>query len=85
LRKALADPQLLGHALSGDSWAPWRCLLIAAMGEELTEAECATFKAITGRDHEPGKRVNELVAVVVRQNPGVLCAHDLHRRALRSQ
>ena len=22
LRKALADPHLLGHALSGDSWAP---------------------------------------------------------------
>jgi hypothetical protein len=88
LRKALADPNLLGHALSGDSWAPWRTLLIAAMGEELTEQERGTFKAITGRDHEPGKRVNELVAVVGRRGGksracsvlmayiAGLCAHD---------
>ena len=37
LRKALADPQLLGGALTGDSWQAWRALLIAAMGEELTD------------------------------------------------
>ena len=54
LRKALNDKQLLGHVLSGDSWKTWRILLIAAMGEGLTEAERAVFKAITGRDREPG-------------------------------
>src|SRR6516225_8338987 len=67
LRKALADPHLLGHALSGDSWAPWRTLLIASMGEELTEVERVTFKAITGREHEPEQRVDQVVAVVGRR------------------
>jgi len=67
LRKALADPHLLGHALSGDSWAPWRTLLIASMGEELTELERVTFKAITGREHEPEQRVDQVVAVVGRR------------------
>jgi hypothetical protein len=67
LRKALQDPNLLGNALPGDSWAPWRTLLIAAMGEELTEDERDIFKHMTGREHEPGKRVAELVAVVGRR------------------
>jgi hypothetical protein len=34
LRKALSDPQVLGGALAGDSWLPWRILLIAAVGED---------------------------------------------------
>src|SRR5262245_4383100 len=67
LRKALADPHLLGHALSGDSWAPWRTLLIASMGEELTEVERLTFRAITGREREPLQRVHELAAVIGRR------------------
>jgi len=32
LRAALDDPRLLGEALPGDSWKPWRTILIAAMG-----------------------------------------------------
>ena len=67
LRRALSDPNLLGYALSGDSWAPWRTLLIASMGEELTEVERVTFKAITGREREPLQRVHELAAVVGRR------------------
>jgi len=67
LRRALTDPRLLGHAFVGESWTPWRILLIAAMGEELTDAERVIFKQITGRDQEPGQRVNELVAVVGRR------------------
>lgn len=35
----LLDPNLLGGALSGDSWRPWRTLLIAAMVEPLYEGE----------------------------------------------
>ena len=31
LRQALADPALLGGVLEGESWKPWRTLLIAAM------------------------------------------------------
>ncbi len=44
LREALSDPNLLGTAIAGDSWRSWRTLLIAAMGEELTEDERAIFE-----------------------------------------
>jgi hypothetical protein len=67
LRQALQDRSLLGQTLKGPSWQPWRTLLIASMGEELTPYERETFKAITGRDREPGQRVEELVAVVGRR------------------
>jgi hypothetical protein len=42
-------------------------LLIAAVGEELTEDERVVFKQITGRDREPGKFVAQLVAAVGRR------------------
>jgi hypothetical protein len=67
LRKALADPQLLGGALAGLSWRAWRVLLIAAMGEELDDEERVLFRALTGREREPGQRVNEFIAVIGRR------------------
>jgi hypothetical protein len=67
IRKALADKGLLGNALAGESWKPWRTLLIAAMGEKLTSDERALFKTLTGREHEPLQRVDELAAVVGRR------------------
>jgi hypothetical protein len=67
MRKALSDPKLLGNALKGDSWRPWRTLLIAAMGEELTNDERALFKTLTGREHEPLQRVDEFAAVIGRR------------------
>jgi hypothetical protein len=67
LRKALSDPALLGNALAGDSWLPWRTLLIAAMGEKLTDDERPLFKTLTGREHEPLQRVDEFAAVVGRR------------------
>jgi hypothetical protein len=67
LRSALNDPQLLGRALRGESWTAWKVLMLAAMGEALTDTERAVFKRLTGRDHEPDKRVEELVAVVGRR------------------
>ena len=39
LRKAPEDPQPLGGSLGGESWQAWRALLIAAMGEKLTDEE----------------------------------------------
>ena len=39
MRKALADPRYFGLLLAGNSWAAWRVLLIAIVGEDLTEAE----------------------------------------------
>lgn len=91
LRKALADPQLLGSVLAGDTWAAWRCLMIAAMGEALTNDERALFKQLTGREHEPLQRVEELIAVVGRRGGksramsvlacyvASLCTHSLVR------
>jgi hypothetical protein len=67
LREALADPNLLGHALQGDSWQSWRALLFAALGEPLSDDERVIFKRLTGREREPGVRVDELAAVVGRR------------------
>jgi phage terminase large subunit-like protein len=67
LRRALADPKLLGGALSGESWAAWRVLLIAAMGEALNNNEREIFRKLTGRAREPGRRVEELAAVIGRR------------------
>ena len=56
LREALSDPNLLGTAIAGDSWRSWRILLIAAMGEELSEDEREIFTQLTGREREPLQR-----------------------------
>jgi hypothetical protein len=53
MRAALADPQLLGNVLAGDTWEAWRVLLIGAMGERLTDAERQVFKKLTGSEREP--------------------------------
>ena len=70
LREALSDPNLLGTAIAGDSWRSWRTLLIASMGESLTEDERATFRALTGRDLEPLQRVDQFAAVIGRRGGG---------------
>jgi hypothetical protein len=67
LREALSDPGLLGNILAGDSWKAWRVILIAAMGEELTDDERPIFTALTGREREPLQRIEELAAVVGRR------------------
>ena len=53
IRKALSDPALLGGVLAGDSWSAWRVLLIAAMGEALTDEERETFTKLTGARMSP--------------------------------
>ena len=89
LREALSDPGLLGNILAGDSWKAWRVILIAAMGEELTDDERPIFTALTGREREPLQRIEELAAVVGRRGGksrsmatlaayiGSLCRHNL--------
>lgn len=67
MRRALDDPQLLGGVLAGDSWAAWRTMLVAAAGEELTDDERETFAQLTGRNREPGERVEEFWCVVGRR------------------
>ena len=67
LRAALSDPNLLGTAIAGDSWRSWRALLIAAMGEELSEDEREIFTKLTGREREPLQRVDQFAAVIGRR------------------
>jgi hypothetical protein len=45
----------------------WRTLLIAANGEKLTDDERELYTRLTGREHEPLQRVDELAAVVGRR------------------
>jgi hypothetical protein len=66
LREALADPQLLGHALAGDSFKLWRTILIATMGEPLSEGERARFREFTDRD-PPDEPVREAAFIVGRR------------------
>jgi hypothetical protein len=63
IRDALTDPALLGSILAGESWQAWRVLLIAGMGEALTDKERGIFTKLTGRESEPLQRVEELCAV----------------------
>ena len=67
IRKALSDPKLLGHALSGDSWAIWRTILIAIMGKSLTEIETELFKRFTGRLAAPVEPIREFWGVIGRR------------------
>jgi hypothetical protein len=66
MRRALSDRHLLGAALGGDSWAG-RILLIAAMGEALTDEERAIFTKLTGREREACERVDELWCIIGRR------------------
>jgi hypothetical protein len=89
LRRALSDPNLLGGVLAGESWSAWRTLLIALMGEELTDEERAVFRKLTGREREPLRRVEEFVGVIGRRGGksracsvlccyvSALCEHEL--------
>ena len=82
IRKALGDPNLLGNSLAGLSWRAWFILLIAMMGEALTDEEREIFKQLTGREREPLQRVDEFAAVVGRRGGKVQSNGDaglLHR------
>lgn len=67
MREALDDPEIFGAVLSGETWLPWRSILIAAMGEGLTEEERWYFTTLTGREREPMRPVEELWSVVGRR------------------
>jgi hypothetical protein len=49
------------------SWFAWRALLFASQGESLTDDERVLFKQLTGREHEPDRRVEEFIAVIGRR------------------
>src|SRR5271165_562744 len=67
IRWAFEQPDLLEPILGGESWAAWRTLLVASMGEPLvSDQERTLFRELTGRD-EPGAPVDELWACVGRR------------------
>jgi hypothetical protein len=67
MRQAREDPALLGGILAGNTLAPWRTILIAALGERLNRHERRVFKKFTGRDYEPGKVVEVLACLIGRR------------------
>ena len=67
MRAALEHPAIFGTILHGETWAAWRVLLIAIMGETLTDAERVTFTELTGRLQEPLEPVAEIWAIVGRR------------------
>jgi hypothetical protein len=67
MRRALEDPQLLGSVFDGESWSKWRVLLIAAVGEPLTDSERSVFQALTGREREPLEFSEEIWLIVGRR------------------
>jgi hypothetical protein len=69
MRRALADDDLLGKALKGDSWFAWRIVLIAVMGERLEPDEREVWRELTGgRDREPGVMAEETFIAVGRRS-----------------
>ena len=68
MRAALAERDLFGEILVGDSWAAWRILLIAICGETLTNDERAVFESLTGRPREPARRIDEAWAICGRRS-----------------
>src|ERR1700693_3364084 len=67
MREALTSPLYFGSLLASGSWAAWRVLLIASVGEPLTDDERVVFKALTGRESEPLEPVEEFWAVIGRR------------------
>jgi hypothetical protein len=59
LLQALLDRSYFGGQLDGPSWANWRPLLYAILGEDLTYEELAVFKTLTGRPQAPSQRPRE--------------------------
>jgi hypothetical protein len=59
MRAALAERDLFGEILVGDSWAAWRILLIAICGEPLRDDERGVFRELTGREREPLTLIDE--------------------------
>ena len=67
MRRALSDPALLGKVLAGGSWLSWQAMLIAMLGEPLTDDERVVFQRLTGREREPLERVEEFWGIVGRR------------------
>jgi hypothetical protein len=68
MRRALAEPDLLGEAIPGDTWRSWRVMLIALLGEPLDEEELSIFAELTGGRDAPLKPVSEAWLIMGRRS-----------------
>ena len=60
-------PAFARTVLEGNSWQAWRVLLIAMMGEPLTNDERAIFARLTGRLSEPLSGLRSFSAIIGRR------------------
>lgn len=69
MRQALEAPDLFAgeNGIGGETWAAWRPLLLAIVGEELTPAEREVYTALTKREREPDGPVDEFWGVIGRR------------------
>lgn len=63
----MTDPALFGDQFGGDSFTPWRALLAAFYGLELTDDETAIVHALTGRQDAPKGAFSELWLAIGRR------------------
>jgi len=63
---AISDPNLLGAAFVGNSWATWRAVLRAAEGLKLTKGQDTAFRVVADRA-PPQRRVRELWVIAGRR------------------
>ncbi|HYU23914.1 MAG TPA: hypothetical protein VEO74_01830 [Thermoanaerobaculia bacterium] len=63
---AIDDPNLLGAAFTGPSWATWRAVLRAAEGLPLSHSQREAFRAVADRA-PPTRRVKELWVIAGRR------------------
>jgi hypothetical protein len=66
--EAIAAPELLGLAFTGDSWDTWRAILKAAYAEPLTPRERTLFAEVAGNRAPPQHRVKELWVIAGRRS-----------------
>jgi hypothetical protein len=88
VRSALNDPALLGKSLQGQSWRAWRILLIAAMGESLTDDERRIFTRLTqtrARTRSTGRGINRCNWSAGREVRGTGRTRGLHCGPLQAQ
>src|SRR5262245_44668230 len=64
-REAFTNPDFLAHALPVNT--PFRPIIYAMMGEELTDEEREVFRRYSGREREPLQRVSEFSGVIGRR------------------
>jgi hypothetical protein len=67
MRQALSDADLFQREFGATSWMSWKLLLLAMLGEALTDEEREVFRTLTAREHEPLRRVQEFWGAIGRR------------------